>query len=182
MTTENGTLIGAAAAVVILFAVAIFPGPFQSASTCDKCGKTRELIEWQVPLLPLTIIKSSRESDTPLSRVLLDNEIVSKHPHNWIFEYGSGNGIFCAIGLGRFIRRPAESEEFAAVVSLLHQRGQTVFLDRMVREVLNPRRYDLYHEVLSNPPDHAMSDSELDDWIVERTARFDEMIAASYPD
>lgn len=179
MRRDNRIIFGLAALAATAFAIVIFPGPFYSASTCDKCGKTREMIEWQVPLMPLTIARSSNESDTALSRVLRDNDIVKEHEHRWVFEGGAGNGIFCAIGRGRYARRVAESEDFAAIVLLLHQQDRSEFRDRILNDALDWRYYDTYHEVLSNPPDPAMSDSELDAWIGEMGERLDKMFATA---
>src|SRR5215204_6449400 len=86
------------AALATVVTLALMMGPFGYTSVCNRCGALRSTTEWQLPMTSLTVFRSSTESESPLSRVLLTNGIVAAHSHQWLFAQGGGNGVKCAIG------------------------------------------------------------------------------------
>ncbi len=175
---QKRVIIGLSATVVLVFAFAFIFGAFTYSSICDKCGATRHATDWRIPLTDITVFTRSTVSDSPLSRVVLANGMVPEHPHQWLFEYGSGNGVLCAIGRGRHIRPAADSEKFAALVLALHQHGQTDFRDRVVRGALDRGTSHIFRSLSFRVPETTMSATELRDWVAEQSEYLDESITA----
>jgi hypothetical protein len=175
---QRWVAIGVFAVIATVFTFTLITGPFGYSSVCDKCGASRHTTDWQLPLTDLTVFTYSTESDSPLSRVLLTNGIVPAHSHHWLFSVGGGNGVRCAIGPGRHIRPAAGSEEFAAIVLTLHQRGQIDFRDRVLRGVFDPRTSELFWRLGFNAPKTTTSATEIQGWIAEQSEYLDEMVAA----
>lgn len=170
------TAIGIFAVVATTVTFTLIAGPFGYASVCDKCGAVRHSRDWQLPGTEVTIFTLSKELDSPLSRVLLRNGIVQTHPHHWLFAQGGGHGVKCALGTGRYILFAADSKEFAALVSALHQQGQMAFRDRVLRVVFDPDTAGLFRNLSFDAPTVATSASEMQTWIAEQSEYLDEMI------
>jgi hypothetical protein len=169
-------IIGVFAMVATTATFTFIAGPFRYASVCDKCGAIRHSSDWQLPGTDVTIITFSKESDSPLSRVLLTNGIVQTHSHHWLFAQGGGHGVKCALGTGRYILFAAESKEFAALVAVLHKQGQMAFSDRVLRVVFDPDTAGLFRNLSFDAPTVEMSASEMRIWIAEQSEYLDEMI------
>lgn len=84
----------------------------------------------------------------------------------------------CAVGPGLHIRPAADSEEFAALVLALHQRGQIAFRDRVLRGVFDPGTSHLFRGLSFSPNATTMSDTEMQGWIAEQSEFLDEMVTA----
>lgn len=175
---QRRTAIGLFAALVLLVTFTLISGPFGYSSVCDRCGALRRTTNWQLPLTEFTVFSSSTEADTPLSRVLVTNSIVPPHTHHWLFGQGGGNGVRCAIGPGRHIRPAAESDEFAALVLALHQRGQIAFRDRVLRGVFDPDTSHLFRGLSFSSHADTMSAAEMQGWIAEQSEFLDETVTA----
>ena len=156
----------------------LIAGPFGYASVCDKCGALRSTADWQLAWTQFTVSTHSTQSDSPLSQVLLTNGIVPAHSHHWLFAHGGGNGVRCAIGPGGYVRSTAKSEEFAALVLALHQRGQTAFRDRVLRGAFDPATSHLFCSLTFSAPKAMKSATEMQDWIAEQSEYLDEMVPA----
>lgn len=109
--------------ILFLVAYVLFDGPFCYSSVCTQCGRRRYSRDWMVPFTRIKIGSVNNETDTPLSTVLRQKNIVPAHTHQWLFIHGSGNGIMCAIGSGSTMLS-STNDEVANTISLLHDRGQ----------------------------------------------------------
>lgn len=136
-----------AAIIILVVAVATVAisatfGRYRYWMICDKCAMIQSRAEWHLPLTELFLYRHSQEKPTPVSRILLQDGIVAGHEHHWVFGTGGGNGIKCAIGLGRHIFPAAESEGVAAIIDASHRYGAHEFRDRVVGALLDPQRSD----------------------------------------
>lgn len=177
-TKQRWAVIGVFAVFATVLTFTFIGRPFRYSSVCDKCGALRHTTDWRFPLTRVTVFTYSTESDSPLSRALLTNTIVPAHGHHWLFAQGGGNGVRCAIGQGRHIRPAAESEEFAALVLAMHQRGQLSFRDRVLRGVFDPDTSHLFRGLSFRAPKVTMSAAEIQGWITEQSEYLDEVLAA----
>jgi hypothetical protein len=175
---QRWVAIGVFAIFATVLTFTVIAGPFGYSSVCGKCGASRHTTDWQLPLTDFTVFTHSTESASPLSRALLTNGIVSAHSHHWLFAQGGGNGVRCAIGQGMHIRPAAESEEFAELVLMLHQRGQIAFRDRVLLGVFDPDTSDLFRRLSFSAPKATMSAAEMQGWIAEQSELLDEMVTA----
>jgi hypothetical protein len=170
---QRWTAIGLFAALAFLLTFIVLGGAFVSALVCETCGAARHTKEWKVVGTDLTVFRHSTESTSPLSRVLLTHGIVPAHSHQWLFAHGAGRGVKCALGEGRHIRQAAESEEFAGLVLILHQRGEKDFRDRVLRTALNPHTSRLFPGLCFNAPKLDASDAEMEGWIAAQSEFLD---------
>ena len=161
--------IGPSVGLAILAAFAHLYGRFGYTSVCDRCGALRETTQWQVPFTDITLFERSTESDSALSRVLLSRGIVPSHSHHWLFANGGGNGVLCAIGSGRHLRFTLQSEKVAALVRMLHERGQLSVRDRILRDVFNPDLSRVFPALCSDAPATDATGTEIQNWVTEMT-------------
>jgi hypothetical protein len=166
------------AALAIVATFTFIADAFRYFSVCDRCGALRHTTEMKLPLTEFTVLTRSVESETALSRLLLTNGIVQRHPHRWLFGHGGGHGVKCAIGPGRHIRGAAESENFARFVLTLHTHGLTSIRDRVLHGVFDPDTSHLFQALLSfSPPNEPTTAAELQSWYSEQSKDLDEMVA-----
>src|SRR4051812_14748597 len=74
---------------------------FTYVSVCPICGDLQHTTEWQVPFTEITYWTHSSTSSTLLSATIVRRRSPGVHPHNWLFAYGAGNGVQCALGDGQ---------------------------------------------------------------------------------
>lgn len=160
-------VVAACAAIALWITLAWVNGPFRYGSVCDRCGALQSTTEWRLPFTRLPVFAHSTESETPLSRVLMTNGIVSLHPHHWLFGHGSGNGVKCAIGPGRHVSPTAASEDFATLVLMLHRSGETALRDRVLSGAFDPETSRTVRCLAVDVPPTTASAEELQAWFVE---------------
>jgi hypothetical protein len=161
-------VVAACAAIALWIMLAWVNGPFRYGSVCDRCGALRSTTEWRLPFTELTVFVHATESDTPLSRVLMTNGIVSLHAHHWLFGHGSGNGVKCAIGPGRHVSPTASSEDFATLVLMLHRSGEIALRDQVLSGALDPGTSRTVRCLAVDAPPATASAEELQAWFVEQ--------------
>lgn len=122
--------------------------------------------------MELVVFRHSTESDSPLSRVVLTNDIVSAHPHQWLFAQGASRSVK-SIGWGRQIRPAACSEEFAGVVLALHGHGHHAFRDRILGGALDPKSSAYIRVCVERSEAATMTAEELQDWIATESKELD---------
>ena len=170
------TAVAACAATALWILLAWVNGPFRYGSVCDRCGALQSTTEWRLPFTGLPVFAHSTESETPLSRVLMTNGIVSSHAHHWLFGHGSGNGVKCAIGPGRHVSPTAASEDFATLVLMLHRNGQSELQGRVLSGAFDPRTSRMVGCLAVDAPPATASAEELQAWFVEQLGSVKEFL------
>ena len=161
--------------VLFLLAYVLFDGPFGYSSICTQCGMRRFSRDWFVPFTPIKLGTIHSESETPLSTVLHEKQIVPAQTHQWLFIQGSGHGIMCAIGNGSRLSN-ATNEDAASTIALLHDRGQIAFRDRLLAGLLNPDTCGLYRSATYIPPLETFTDAELRRWMEKQSQEIDDLL------
>jgi len=130
---------------------------------CDRCGAERFTLQFGAGL---GFKVSVKVADTPLSKVLREEQILSEHEHHWLYDRGRAFGVVGMIGQGRHLRRTTQSTEFATTIQILHQRKKFKVRDEWLCLGLDPlTAICVSGSVISDP---TLSDSELDLWVAEQ--------------
>ncbi|MFN0052533.1 MAG: hypothetical protein ACKV0T_10085 [Planctomycetales bacterium] len=95
---------------VVAMVLVIGPFRFHYFSVCGDCGAVRNSSERQIPVFPFPYWRSHAIQETVLSRTVARLGLIGQHEHRWLFGHGGGNGIQCALGSGRHIRKSADSD------------------------------------------------------------------------
>jgi hypothetical protein len=115
---------------VILF------GTFSGTSVCARCGRIRTTMKFQVPLTDITYFRLDREHASRLSGVLDEGGVRRSHAHDWWFAVGGGNGVTCAIGLGRTLLAATGEPRVAAFVRNLVEHGSAAEAEQWLGALL----------------------------------------------
>ena len=97
---------------------------FNYFSVCSQCATIQNTKDLQLPLIGVTYSTSHTIKTTPLSELLAKNKLIKEHQHQWIFASGSGNGVVCAIGSGRYLNQHAHSPMILSFLSHWLQRDK----------------------------------------------------------
>ena len=128
---------GLALLAVALGACVLF-GTYGYASVCGNCGVIRRTTEWQIPFTPIAYWRSESVSQTPFSKALAKQQLVTCKQHNWLFAHGSGNGVGCEIGEGRHLSSAVGSPAVAGFVEAVNRYQGPHEAQRWVKLLLNP--------------------------------------------
>ncbi|MEW6302250.1 MAG: hypothetical protein AB1705_02190 [Verrucomicrobiota bacterium] len=164
--------------LAVVFAVVAKPNldvsPFSYLSVCRRCGMTQLSVNWKLPPTDATVFTQKKQRETPLSRVLLTNNLVGAHDHEWIFSHGGGHGVRCALGVGREILPAVDSASFARLIEVLHQQGEIEFRDKVLKAALNPLPGNrMWHLGQDLPVNATTNKTALREWIAERSEFFE---------
>jgi hypothetical protein len=165
------------AAVVTLATLTFVSGPFGYMSVCDRCGALRHTTDWMLPFTEIKIYTHQTESDSPLSRTVLEHAIIQPHAHHWLFANGGGHGVRCAIGPGRHIRPTVEFEDFTRTILMLHNHELTALRDTVLRGGLDPDISHLYRSLSHSAPREPTTTQELQRWFSAESDYLNEMVA-----
>jgi hypothetical protein len=153
-------------------------GPFRFSSVCERCGAIRYTTEWQFPGTRWTVLARSTESETPVSRTLVTNGIVTAHDHPWIFASGGGNGVKCALGRASQVQSSVESDDVARIIEALHKAGEHPFRDRVLTNLFGR---DTTFFVRAMSPLNSTADSSIEgdlrQWVSKQSEYLDEAAA-----
>jgi hypothetical protein len=78
----------------------ILYGQFDYSELCPKCGRARDVVDWQFPRTERTYYSVQEERTTSLSAMLEANALLEQHEHEWQFVRGTGNGRTIVLGSG----------------------------------------------------------------------------------
>ena len=154
-------------------------GVFTFSSVCSRCGGVRRTTEWQIPHTEITLFTYSSEATTPLSQVLMTNNIVPTHNHNWLFAHGGGNGVRCALGDGQGLQSAVNSEDFARMIQALHNHGLLELRTRLLRGVFDPETTFHFRCVGMKINESGITTAELQSKVTEELQLIDELVQFS---
>lgn len=105
---------------------------------------------------------------TPLTEALAKQRLIPEHEHEWLFGHGGGNGIKCAIGPGRHIRRTAESTNVAAFVGAIVKYTDTNSVSKWLGR-LQDAKYSYAILISVGHPKEGVLDSaeRFNEWLVD---------------
>ena len=147
-------LVWVAAFLVTLLIGCFAPARFRYDSFCSVCGMRRASTEWQVGrsvfngIESHSLFTSHSLETTPLSAVLFQKGLVSKHEHRWCFAHGDGNGVRCAVGAGDQLRNVAERREVTNFVVTLVDYTDKTTTQKWVERLLDPEGPSQWRHVL----------------------------------
>ncbi len=162
--------------ILFLLGIASYNDPFCSSYVCFRCGAARQKTSWQVPRTSLTLFAHSTERQTPVSRSLTTNGIVSPHPHQWVFATGGGNGVRCALGVGREVRATVESASLAQLIESLQRYGEQWYRDKVLTNLFDTATTRAL-AFLQFPTSGVSDAAELRGWLRAQWPIFDEWIS-----
>lgn len=133
------------------------------SSCCMRCG----LISHSWQFWNFAPMKSFHQ--TFLSNSSPVRELIPAHAHDWKCIHGSGQGIYCLIGEGRFIARAAKDAKFVATLETIHRVMGPGESKRIIDLVLNP---NISHRVTNlysiEPSDLPLNEESFRSWYEEQ--------------
>lgn len=130
--------IGFGILVALTAIFAFWPFYFSYDSVCSLCGAIQQTTRWHLPHSQHSFYKRSGTKPTALSSYLTSSGIVAAHEHQWLFGYGGGNDIFCALGPGDGIRATVTSAKVARLLSMSRQFGDPKKFNELMRYAFDP--------------------------------------------
>jgi hypothetical protein len=156
----------------------VMSGVFASSSICHHCGASQSARRWFIPGTTTCYLHTTSVRATPVSNVLETTGVVAPHEHDWQMAHGSGNGIFCAIGQGRHLSGAVNSENVAAIISAANRFGDTVFRDKIVKALLDPKTsHSVFYLGNRVKTDSFTTRENFHAWLAEESASFSEALA-----
>jgi hypothetical protein len=111
---------------------------FECFSVCSDCGKIRNTVCHRFPMTRITYYERHEYEETDVSRTLKETGLVGEHEHRWVFGWGSGNGVRCAIGRGTNIDFRAVEADPTGLLRSLARFGDEETKAFWLRVLLDP--------------------------------------------
>lgn len=164
-----GVVISSAVVSLICASVTLSPFTFGYFSVCSKCGMWRDTVQYQLPRVDVTYHRRHRLRHTKLSRILAEGGAVGDHEHAWVFGWGAGNGVRCAIGAGGELDYDNNGVELVipfVEALLLHADRDTraQWIHYALTPSPSPRTLDVVLACSGFPPEGFEDKDAFDDW------------------
>ena len=153
-------------------------GRFSYSSVCSHCGAEQSTLEGHIPFTPVRLFQYSSLRESPLSRVLLSSGLVQSHRHDWLFNQGGGNGVFCALGPGAHIWPTASSPAVARFVESASRYADRRWMDTIVHAALSPESGQMIRSLAVTVPAGGFSQaSDFRAWQEEQSVILEQTFA-----
>jgi hypothetical protein len=163
-----------------LLAVALWSS-FGYRSICPLCGRIQGTTQLQLPFTHSTYCSWNRDHGvTPVGAAFARAGLVpANHSHDWHFMHGAGNGVSCAIGDGRHLFDPYQSDHVAYFVEAT-ARHEPKALGFWLSILRDPKRANQLRSVAGEFPARAVNDVvAYQDWKAANQWLLDEYSAAA---
>jgi len=166
-------------AVCALTALAAYSSLFTYSEVCNKCGAKRVTRDFLIPLSKISVFKIHTAGSTPVGAALAKMAAIPPHEHQWLFCYGCGNGVKCAIGPGRNIEFALMSENLAYLLSACELYGERAEKEKLLAALFDPRKAQYVPYVAIGIPENGFQDAKaLRQCIKSRMPDFEDTMAS----
>jgi hypothetical protein len=120
----------------------------ESSSICRHCGVQRELHVWRARFAKLAIWRFYSDSETPVSRVLEENNLVEAHEHEWVDALAKRGDYAVPAGEAECIEQALYFRRTERFLACLARYGDRATAKAWRNMVLDPEQAQLVHPAL----------------------------------